>query len=55
MVQHRFWARHGFYRRGKLRKLAHMWEFPGGVELVLEDGNFCLRVGLLLEMAPFLK
>jgi hypothetical protein len=25
MAQHRLWARHGFYRRGRLRKLAHAW------------------------------
>jgi hypothetical protein len=23
MAQHRLWARHGFYRRGRLRKLVH--------------------------------
>jgi hypothetical protein len=26
MVQHRLWARRGFYRRGRLRKLAHARE-----------------------------
>jgi hypothetical protein len=26
MAQHRFWARRGFYRRGRLRKLVHAWE-----------------------------
>jgi hypothetical protein len=55
MAQHSLWARHGFYRRGRLRKLAHVPESPVGVELVLECGNFCLRVGLSLGMAPFLK
>jgi hypothetical protein len=25
MAQHRLWAKHGFYRRGRLRKLAHVW------------------------------
>jgi hypothetical protein len=55
MVQPRLWARHGFYRRGRLRKLAHVRESPVGAELVLEHGNFCLSVVLLLGMAPFLK
>jgi hypothetical protein len=55
MAQHRLWARHAFCRRERLRKLAHAQESPVGVELVLERGNFCLRAGLLLGMAPFLK
>jgi hypothetical protein len=55
MAQPRLWARRDFYRRGRLRKLAHVWESPVGMELVLEHGNFCLRVGLLLGVAPFLK
>jgi hypothetical protein len=42
MVQHRLWARRGFYRRGRLRKLVHAWESPVEAEL-------------LLEVAPFLK
>jgi hypothetical protein len=53
MAQHRFWARHGFYRRGRLRKLEHVRESPVGAEFVLEHGNFCLRAGLLLAL--FLK
>jgi hypothetical protein len=48
MAQHRLWARRGFYRRGRLRKLEHVRESPVGVELVLECRNFCLRVGLPL-------
>jgi hypothetical protein len=55
MAQHRLQARRGFYRRGRLRKLAHVWESLVGMELALECGNFCLRVGLSLGMAPFLK
>jgi hypothetical protein len=55
MAQHRLWARCGFYRKGRLRKLAYAWESSVGVELVLEHGNFYLREGLLLGMAPFLK
>jgi hypothetical protein len=46
MAQHRLWARHGFYRRGRLRKLMRAWESPVRAELVLEHENFCLRVGL---------
>jgi hypothetical protein len=33
MVQHRLWARPGFYRRGRLRKLAHAQESLVGVGL----------------------
>jgi hypothetical protein len=33
MVQHRLWARRGFYRRGRLRQLAHVWESLVGVGL----------------------
>jgi hypothetical protein len=54
MAQHRLWARHVFYRRGRLRKLVHAWESLVGVELVLEHGNFCLRVSSLAE-GSFLK
>jgi hypothetical protein len=25
MVQPRLWARHGFYRRERVRKLVHVW------------------------------
>jgi hypothetical protein len=42
MAQLRLWARYGFYRTGRLRKLAHVQESPSGVELVLEHGNFFL-------------
>jgi hypothetical protein len=42
MAQHRLWARRGFYRRGRLRKLAH-----GRGGAVLEQ-EFLLRVGLSL-------
>jgi hypothetical protein len=40
MVQHRLWARRGFYRRGRLRKLAHV-VVSGRGGAVLERGNFC--------------
>jgi hypothetical protein len=33
MAQCWLWARHGFYRRGSLKKLAHAWESPLGVGL----------------------
>jgi hypothetical protein len=33
MVQHRLWARPGFYRRGKLRKLEHTHVVSDGVGL----------------------
>jgi hypothetical protein len=55
MAQSRLWARHGFYRKGRLGKLARVPESPVGVELVLQCGNFCLKVGLSLGFAPFLK
>jgi hypothetical protein len=55
MAQHRLWARHEFYRTGRLQKLAHARESLVGVELVLEHENFCLRAGLSLGVAPFLK
>jgi hypothetical protein len=55
VAEHRLWARCGFYRRGRLRKLAHAQESPVGVELLSEHGNFCLRAGLSLGVAPFLK
>jgi hypothetical protein len=35
MAQHRLWARRGFHRRGRLRKLACAQESPVGVELLL--------------------
>jgi hypothetical protein len=48
MAQHRLWARHGFYRRERLRKVVHEWESPVGVELVLEHRNFCFEGGAVV-------
>jgi hypothetical protein len=47
MAQHRLWARSGFYRRGRLRKLAHAQESPLGAELVLEQ-EFLFKGGAVL-------
>jgi hypothetical protein len=33
MAQPRLWVRRGFYRRGRLRKLAHAWESLVGAGL----------------------
>jgi hypothetical protein len=42
------WARHGFYRRGSLKKLARVWESLVGVELVLEHREFLLKGGAVI-------
>jgi hypothetical protein len=38
MAQNRIWARHFFYRRGRLRKLAHAQKSLLGAELVWSMG-----------------
>jgi hypothetical protein len=48
MAQHRLWARRGFYRRVRLRKLAHVWQSLVGAELVLECRNFCFEGGAVV-------
>jgi hypothetical protein len=50
MAQQQFWARHGFFRRGRLRKLAHVW-FSGRGGAVLEHRNFCSRTALSLGVS----
>jgi hypothetical protein len=50
MAQHRLWARHGFYRRGRLRKLAmhsSLWWGWG----CLRAQEFLLRAGLSLGVS----
>jgi hypothetical protein len=45
-VQPRLWSRRGFYRRGRPRKSAHVWESPAGMEPVPECRNLCQRARL---------
>jgi hypothetical protein len=50
MAQHRLWARHGFYRRGRPRKSVHAQESPAGMEPIPEHRNLSQRV----ELPPLL-
>jgi hypothetical protein len=53
MAQHRLWARRGFYRRGRLRKLAHARKSPVGVGLFYSAGISVKGLGC--HLGPFTK
>jgi hypothetical protein len=50
MAQHRLWGRHGFYRRGRLRKSAHVRESLVGWGC-LRAWEFLLRGGAAIFAA----